>query len=64
MTEQSAIKVFAHYCANCVHRHVCKYVDDVQRYEAKYGRHGTGTGCYPTFTVRCAERRIEITERD
>ena len=64
MTEQFSIKMVAHYCKDCIHRHVCAYTDEVQRYEAKYGRHGTGTGCYPTFTIHCAERRIEVPERD
>lgn len=63
-TMQYAVKMVAYYCKDCIHRHVCAYADDVQRYEAKYGRYGTGTGCHPTVVINCTERRIEVPERD
>ena len=63
-TMQSAIRVVAHYCKDCIHLNVCAYADDVQRYEAKYGRNGTGTGCVPTVVINCTERRIEVQEQD
>lgn len=64
MTEQSVIKVFSHYCSDCIHRHVCAYADDVLRYEQHFYRHGTWTGCVPTVTINCAERRIEAVAGD
>ena len=64
MTEQSAVKVFSHYCVNCIHRHVCKYTDDVLRYEQHFYRHGTGTGCPQTVVINCTERRTEVPAGD
>ena len=63
-TMQSAIEMFARYCSDCIHRHVCKYTDDVLWYEQHFYRHGTGTGCVQTVTINCAERRLEVQERD
>lgn len=41
------------FCDDCIHKKVCKYTDEVKRYEAKRPTYGTVTGPVVEFHVRC-----------
>ena len=55
------------YCDDCIHKEVCMYLKDVQKYEQKAPAFTTGTDKGPivSYQVRCSMKLVgEIVERN
>ena len=48
------------YCDDCIHKEVCMYLKDVQKYEQKAPAYsiGTGTGPMVSYQIRCTLKLV------
>ena len=52
------------YCDDCIHKVVCKHVEEVRRCESKVPVYGTGIGPTVSLSVNCSYKIKENEKND